>query len=125
MSWSHLVTILSVIGFLVTAAGLVGISFKVGRNAQTVSNYRDNADSWEKKALSQSGEIADLQARLVANDAVIRRLQDRVGLLEEMVTGKAAINELAVTISTSFVNLQAHVDSRMEQLRDDIRGKHE
>lgn len=129
MSWPHFITLLSVIGFLVTASGLVGVSFKVGRNAQTVSNYRDSADAWEKKSHSQADEMAELNARLAANDikfaaneATIKKLQDRVQVLEELVTGVAAITGLATKMDQSFVSLQMHIDEVAAQI---IRGQHE
>lgn len=124
MTWSHFITFLSVVGFLVTAAGLVGVSFKVGRNAQTVSNYRDSADAWEKKSHSQAEEIAELKAKLSANEATSNKLQDRVQILEELVTGKATFTNLVASIDANFSRLEAHLDAAVQKIHDDIRGKY-
>lgn len=122
MAWGQVITFLSIIGFLVTAAGLIGVSFKVGRNAQVVTNYRDSANAWETKARAQSSEIAELQEKLATNDSLIKKLQDRMKMLEELVTGQAAISSLTTSIDASFTNLTTHLDSLVNQIRDDIRG---
>lgn len=124
MTWAHLVTLLSVIGFLVTAAGLVGISFRVGRNAQTVNNYKDSAEAWEMKARTQTDEIAELHEKLTANDVIIKKLQDRVRVLEDLVNGQTAINALSANIDKSFTGLLTHIDYALNQVRDDIRTQH-
>lgn len=124
MTLTHVVTILSVIGFLITAAGLIGVSFRVGRNAQTVNNYRESADAWEMKAKAQADTIAECQARLAENDVTIRKLQDRVQILEEMVTGHTAITTLATDISNYFTSLQTHMDALADEIRKDLRGQH-
>jgi len=117
MTWTHIATLLSVIGFVITAAGLVGVSFRVGRNAQTVNNYRESASAWEMKAKSQADEITALQQKLNDQDAVIKKLQERVAVLEDMATGKAAVADLAATITNSFANLQSRMDSLAIQIK--------
>jgi hypothetical protein len=91
---SLLVTIVAVIGLLGTAAAVVGGSFRVSRNTQVVANYRDAAQAWEAKATAQETEMGELRSNLAAREKEIIELTSRVSILQDMVTGKNAVEQI-------------------------------
>lgn len=98
-------TILAILGFAITAAGLIGVSFRVGKNGQTVSNYREAASAWETKARAQAEEITTLQEQLADAKHRLGELEARLQLLQDMVTGRAAVADLAAQVQKQFADL--------------------
>ncbi|MHB1954993.1 MAG: hypothetical protein ACYCOU_14750 [Sulfobacillus sp.] len=96
-SW---VGIAGLLGFFIAAGSLLGLSIRVGRNTSTVNNYRESALSWEAKSKAQESEIADLQNANAALEMQINGLKAKQQVLEELVTGKAAIEALSNQILT-------------------------
>lgn len=125
MSSSAIVTWIAVLGFLITAAGLVGVSMRVGRNSQTVANYREAAASWEAKARAQEGQITQLQAADAAKKEQITELTAKVQLLQDMVTGKTAIEQLAAQVADTFDRIDAKIIGRdvFDAAFDELRGE--
>jgi hypothetical protein len=104
-------SLIAIIGLLITVAGLIGASFRIGRNAQTVNTYREAANAWESKAKAQADEIDELRDKLAVAEATIEKMQARLKLLEEMVTGRIAITDLTIKMEASFASLQAGIES--------------
>lgn len=126
MSGSTVVTWLAVLGFLITAGGLIGVSMRVGRNSQTVANYREAAQSWEAKAKAQEGQLEELKEADAAKASQITELTAKVQLLQDMVTGKTAIEQLAAQVAETFQRIDERLigrdvfDAKFEELRAEI-----
>jgi len=82
-----LVSIASVVGLLIVAAAAIGANFRSGRAAAAISNYRTLAESWEQRARFLEGQDT-------AKAAQIATLEARVGVLQDLVTGKAQLEAL-------------------------------
>lgn len=109
MSLSILVAIVAVIGLLGTAAAVVGGSFRVSRHTQVVANYRDAAQAWEAKASAQGNEITELRSELAEREKEIIELRSRVSILQDMVTGKSAIEQIIPEIHSVRDELKAAI----------------
>lgn len=93
MSNATILTAVAVVGLLITAATVWG-SFRVSRNTQATTLYRETASAWEAKSTAQDDEIASLKRALVTKDTQIAELNARVSLLTDMVTGKSVLEEV-------------------------------
>ena len=107
----------AVTGLLVTAASVVG-TFRVSRNTSTVSAYRDSAQAWESKAKAQEDEIHDLQGKLAAAAAQIESLNQRVAMLQDIVTSRTQIEALSSTIDGNFLLLVKRSDDILAVVAD-------
>jgi hypothetical protein len=94
MDTGTILAIIAIISFALTAAGIVGMSFRVGHNTQTVANYRETAQSWKEKADAQEAQITELQHGSMEKDGQIAELQAKVGLLEKLVLGESTAQGL-------------------------------
>jgi uncharacterized protein HemX len=94
VSAGTIASLVAVVSLLITAAGVVGGSWRLGRNTQTVTLYRDTALAWEAKASAQEAQLEQLEADNRAKDTKIAELVARVGVLSDMVTGKSAIEAM-------------------------------
>lgn len=112
MTSANIVTGLAVLGFLITAGGLVGVSLRIGRNTQTVSNYREAAAAWEAKAKAQEGQIDELQAAHEHSAQEVTELRAKVQVLQDLVTGKTAIEQLATQVAETFALIDAKIIGR-------------
>jgi hypothetical protein len=92
ISTNVILAIVALIGLLATAAAAVGGSFKVSNNTATISRYREAAQAWETKSRAQDAEILELQRVNIANDKKISELEARVTILQDLVTGKSAVD---------------------------------
>lgn len=108
MNSGNLGTIISVIALLVTAATVVGGSFRLARNTQTVSNYRDAAQAWQAKADAQQGELDELKTELAEKQSQISdqqkqiaELSGRMRTLQDMMVGQNALETLRTEIGTA------------------------
>lgn len=106
MSWSTILPLLAIVSFLVTAATVVGQSFRVSKHTQTVAAYRDSALAFEAKAAAQAVQITDLEHANAAKEAEITELRGRVSVLQEIVTGKADI----ARVETKVDEVSQHLD---------------
>lgn len=95
MGTELITTIAIVLATLLAVAGSVGTwaALRVGRNAQTLKNFRDSADSWKGKATAQESEISDLQKENTKLKSEIAELRGQVHALGDLV--RTAISELA------------------------------
>jgi hypothetical protein len=112
MTSSGLATGVAILAFLVTAGGVIGVSLRIGRNTQTIANYREAATSWEAKAKAQEGQIEELQAADTAKATQITELTAKVQLLQDMVTGKTAIEQLAAQVADTFARIDEKLIGR-------------
>jgi predicted RNase H-like nuclease (RuvC/YqgF family) len=124
MTTSELVTVFGIlITCLLTAAGGVGTwaALRVGRNAQTLRNYRDAADSWKEKSDSQDGKIRDQESE-------ITRLQKENGSLRnEIAELRGQINVLTSLVKTAITEMASNASNkdvleRLEKLVNVRRG---
>src|SRR6266536_3457039 len=99
---------------LLAAAGVAGAAFRSARTGQVVTELQRLADTRKEKA-------ADL-------DRAIAELQGKVQVLQDMVTGKAAVEQLA----SDFGQMVAHMDERVSEalkqagaIRGEVRDVHE
>lgn len=106
-------TIVAIVGVLMTMAAIYG-AFRVSKNTQATSMYRDNALAWEGKAKIQEEDIKELKDRLGERDEKIRNLEATVAVLRDTVTGKVVLDALAQQVG-SIVQMQ---DDILRLLRD-------
>jgi hypothetical protein len=99
MDAGTILAVIGVISFALTAAGIVGMGFRVGHNTQTVSNYRDTAQSWKEKADAQEAQITELQHSSMAKDHQIAELTAKVDILEKLVLGESTASALRADLS--------------------------
>lgn len=110
----------SLIGLLVVVAGILGAAFRTSRNVQTITNYRDAAQSWEARANAQEQELADQQhqitnqqtqiegltKQLADKDRQLDMLQEQIVSLRELLSGRA-----------EFASLQGQIDQLLQMGR--------
>jgi uncharacterized protein HemX len=104
-----IVAVGSLLGLLIVVAGILGAAFRTSRNVQSITNYRDAAQSWEARAVAQEREMADqasnlttqaaqiegLQHQLADKDRQLDGLQEQIVSLRELLSGRAAFESLA------------------------------
>jgi len=103
LSIATILAIVGIISFLLTAAGIVGMGFRVGSNTQAMANYRETAQSWQAKADAQEEQITSLQTSLLEKDHQIAELQAKVALLEKLVLGESTAARLEKRLSDLYV----------------------
>lgn len=123
-----ILSLLGVVSVLIVVAGIVGASFRVSRNTQTLVNYREAAQSWELKANSQEHEILELQQQVkdlqtasAEKDKQIVALQQQLSGLRDLVTSRAEITVLETRMS----ELLAMATENRTILREIRAGQHE
>lgn len=113
MTLGGVVAIGSLIALLIVIAGVLGAAFRTSRNVQSISNYRDAAQSWEARAGAQEAEltqqahqieqlqaqITGQQAQLAEKDLQIATLQEQMRSLRDLVAGRAAFETLETKIA--------------------------
>lgn len=113
-------SILGILGGIIVAliavAGGVGTwaALRVGKNAQTLANFRTSAESWENLANSRKAEIDGLQEQLTQAMGTINSLQAKNVTLKELATGHPAVEKLTNDIGNSFRQLTAQM-TRIEK----------
>jgi hypothetical protein len=142
----NILAVIAIIGLLITAATVVGGSFRVGRNTQTVSNYREAALSWEASAKALEAQVhqfeeqlaerdvhareveTGFEAQLAEKDARIHELEGRLTTLQDVVTGKSAVEALTVemrAVVTGLDTVKGHVDQvhlDLAAIRESLSG---
>jgi predicted nucleic acid-binding Zn-ribbon protein len=115
--------VLSVLGVVITillaAAGAVGTwaALRVGRNAQTLTNYRDAAGSWKERSEAQESEISELRGEVVHLKAENAELRGQMTVLRDLF--KSAVSELANSTSNREVLDRIETMTRGIQERGD------
>jgi uncharacterized protein HemX len=107
------VAIGSLVGLLIIIAGVLGAAFRTSRNVQSISNYRDAAQSWEARAGAQEAELSQqahqieqqqaqinsLREQLAEKDRQIITLQEQMRGLRELVAGRAVFETLETKLA--------------------------
>jgi hypothetical protein len=123
MTTEAILAIVAVIGLLVGAANVFG-TFRVSRNQSAVSGYRDAAAGWEAKARAQEVQIVDLRTVLATANAKIDAQEQRINMLQDMVTSKTLIEALARTLDDNHSTMMGKVTEILAlsgDIRTDIR----
>lgn len=123
----NLGSLAAVLAVLVAAASIVGVSFRNGRSAQVLANYKGLAESYALKHQEQEAEIKALQERLAQKDIQVGALQERVSTLQELVTGRAAYDQLAADFGrlvTQNENRNAEILALAGAVRTEVREMH-
>jgi cell division protein FtsB len=121
MSASTVLIILgSLVGILLVTAGTVGTwaAMRVGKNTQTVSNYREAAQSWQLKSQAQGAEIKELQAENTELRKQVADLSGQVGVLRDLITGASAVAEHDTRVNA----YHSEVMARLAALEDLVRS---
>ena len=117
-------SIAAVLAVLVAAASIIGVSFRNGRSAQVLANYKGLAESYALKHQEQEAEIKALQERLAQKDIQLSALQERVSTLQELVTGRATYDQLAADFGrlvTQNESRTAEILAQTGQVRSEVR----
>jgi cell division protein FtsB len=87
--------LIGVLGFVIVAVGGIGAwsALRVGKQTQTVKNFRDAAESWRQKSESQDNRITELENENTELRKVVADLQGQVSVLRDLATGTSAILE--------------------------------
>jgi flagellar motility protein MotE (MotC chaperone) len=85
----------SLVAIVLAGAGGIGAwaALRVGRNTQTVTNYREAARSWQAKSESQDAEIAELQRENADLRKQVADLSGQVAVLRDMITGTSILTD--------------------------------
>jgi uncharacterized protein HemX len=111
------VAIGSLVGLLIIIAGVLGAAFRTSRNVQSISNYRDAAQSWEARAGAQEAELSQqahqieqlqaqvtrLREHLAEKDRQIVTLQEQTRSLRELIAGRAVFEALETKMAELLV----------------------
>jgi uncharacterized protein HemX len=111
-----IVSVGSLLGLLVVVTGILGAAFRTSRNVQTISNYRDAAQSWETRANAQEQDLTDQQHQIDAcnvqieslhrevadKDRQLDMLQQQITSLRELLSGRAAFESLSGKLSEAL-----------------------
>ncbi len=110
------VSVVLIVGVAITAAAAIGGSFRTGRAAMAIANYRTLAESWEAKA-----HEAEAQKLVMAEQ--VADLTARVGVLQDLVTGKAQVDTLTTRVDRITALLDdraARMDARVSEILQQI-----
>jgi predicted RNase H-like nuclease (RuvC/YqgF family) len=128
-------SIATVVVALLALTGVLGISFRSARGTQILRNaeavadsWRERADAMEVRAKARDEAIKDLQDKLAERDREISLLQGKILTLEEMVTGRSAIEELARQFQQRNVHMSERVTEALMQInaiRGDVRQNYD
>jgi N-methylhydantoinase B/oxoprolinase/acetone carboxylase alpha subunit len=121
MTSATILTIAALVTLLITAAGAIGGSWRLSRNTQSVNIYRENAKAWQDKAELQEAEISELRLSSNVKDEQITDLRARISTLEDMVTGRSLLEQMAADSRTRYGELLNVVAG----MRSELRTEHE
>ena len=103
---TDVLALVGLMSFLIAAVAAVAAMWRSSRNNATLQNLKDATESYKLKAEAQDvtiadmrrdhdAEVAGLNRRLADKDAEVIDLRGRLGVLQEMVTGRTALEQLA------------------------------
>lgn len=118
---SSVVGWLAFIGLLITAAAVIGASFRNSHQAQVIANYREAANSWKEKAEAQDVAIKELEARDAEKERQIAELTGQLTMLRDLVTSRPDFERLTV----DFERMVQRMDDRVGEalaLRSEIHS---
>jgi peptidoglycan hydrolase CwlO-like protein len=130
-----------VLAFVFAVASLVGGNFRVARNAKIVADYEAGYKGLETRAKGQEQQIEELQrenatkeTRITELQHEVHELQGKLSVLQEVVTSKSAIEQLAsqlaaVTMASEqrqnmILNRVGETLSLVGELRTEVRAAH-
>lgn len=116
MGTNIILAVVAVVGLLITTASVMG-TFRVSRNTQTVSTYREAAQAWQTKAEAQEEVINDLKTQLAEANAKIEELSKRVQMLQDVVTSRSIVEALAHELTAHHTTVTARFDSMDAAIR--------
>lgn len=128
ISAQAIITAVTVIGLLGTAATVVAGSFRTTNNKTTLANLQASAAAWKSKSETQDGEIAELQRHANEKDQKISELQGQVGVLQDLATGRSAIEALVGVVHDSVEKTELRVSEILSQTgetRAEVRAMHD
>lgn len=102
---------IGLVAVLLTAAGIIGtwLALRVSRNTQVVTNYKAAADAWQARAVAQGDEIKGLQESLEETRHQNTELQAKVNVLQDLVTGRHAVDELSDKMDMGFERIAIQI----------------
>lgn len=124
---SFLTALISVLGLLVLVGGSIGTvaAIRVGKNTQTVENYEKNAASWKELAEASDAKIehlqeqnADLQHQNAEQAKLIADLQGKIAVLQDVVTGKTAVETMAQEMRHALTSIGNEVAANKQAITD-------
>lgn len=132
VSLQSILVIIAVITLALAAAGVIGGQYRISKNKTAIDVTKEIAEAWENKARAQETQIADLETAaqahkerttlaLAAKDAEIADLSARVGLLQDLVTGKTAIENLSADhqrFDTKLAEILAQVGEARREVHE-------
>lgn len=104
---------------LIAVAGIVGTwaALRVGRNAQTLSNYRDALQSWKErseaqdtKISEQDDEIGELRTQVDKLRTENAELRGQIGTLRDAISGRQVFDGLTATFNQQHKELMERLD---------------
>lgn len=100
MGSTLIITVAAALGILLTVAGVIGVwlAMRTAQHTQTVKNFRDASSSWREKAEALDSDLTSLRAELKALRELYRVLQQKHEALQDVVTGRTAIEHLALQV---------------------------
>lgn len=104
----------AILAGLVTVTGVVAGSWRVARHTQVVADQAALINTQKERIDEQNGRIEALQQEGEQDKQMIRDLQGRVSVLQDLATGKSAIEAMAETITQiaeTLSTIQARMDS--------------
>lgn len=102
--------LIGLMAFLLSGVVAVAAVWRSSRNNTTLQNLKDAAESYKLKTEAQDvtiadmrrdhdAEVAGLSSRLADKDHELNELRGRVAVLQDLVTGKTALEQLAGTVA--------------------------
>lgn len=101
-----------ILGVIITAAGIVGAAFRSQSSAQALNNYKTLAESYKETVDQQKGQIDRQEQQILAlqdamsnKDTELAVLGQKIQTLQEVITGRAALEELGQGVSAVRVQV--------------------
>lgn len=121
MNTALLTALGAILAALIAIAGIVGTwaALRVGKNAQTLSNYRDALQSWKERSEAQDTKIAeqdieigDLKTQVDELRHENSELRGQIGTLRDAISGRQVFDGL----SDSFARQHKELIDRLDKL---------
>jgi cell division protein FtsB len=101
---------------LLTVAGIVGTwaALRVGRNAQTISNYRDAISSWKERSEAQDQELTEVRTQLDKLKSENAELRGQINTLRDAISGRSVFDGLSEALAKQHRELLDRIDKLAE-----------